>query len=147
MTSPRFLAEPLWKYGARVATARSTGPLNLPTSPQSPVISDRPGSVVVLISWVTLLRSVYSGMSDVRREASAIPMLSCRLTEWLPLLGVLWHEVQVPTRFAGRPNAGLSLMPATPEMLMRLVLNSAWPRATARRSSSRRSWRRLVHES
>src|SRR3954468_19471615 len=147
MTSPRFLAEPLWKYGARVATARSTGPLNLPTSPQRPVISDRPGSVVVLISWVVLLRSVYNGMSAVRREASAMPMLSCRLTEWLPALGVLWHEVQVPTRLAGRPNAGLSLILLTPAMLIRLLLNSAWPRATARRSSARRPWRRCVQVS
>jgi len=67
----------LWKYGGRLASARSTGPLKRPTSFQRPVINARPGSVVCTVSnGADVWRSVYSGMSGVRREPSAMPMSS-----------------------------------------------------------------------
>ena len=63
-------------------------------------------------------------------------MLSGATTEWLPPLGVSWQVVQVPISVAGLPNAASSLMPDTPVIAIALVLNSAWPRAMARRASS-----------
>src|SRR3954467_1346672 len=98
-----------------------------------PSIIARPGSVTCTVSPVVLLRSVYSGMSAVRRDASASPMLSGATTEWLPPLGVSWHVVHVPTTTADWPNAGSSLMPDTPAIEIGLLLNTSWPRATARR--------------
>src|ERR1041384_5856122 len=137
MTASRSLANPLWKYGARGARLRSIGPLNRPMWLHLPSISARPGSVVLTTSPVVLFRSVYRGMSAVRRDASDTPMFSGATTEWLPPLGVLWQLVHVPTSTAGLPNAASSLMPDTPLIEILWVLKIAWPRAMARRASSR----------
>src|SRR3954453_12062733 len=113
---------PLWKYGARTARLRSIGPLNRPMCAHLPEIIARPGSVVLTVSPVVLLRSVYSGMSAARRDASDRPMLSGATTEWLPPLGVLWQLVHVPISTAGLPNAASSLMPDTPAIAIGWVL-------------------------
>jgi hypothetical protein len=53
-----------------------------------PVIIARPGSVVWIVAPVVVRRSVYSGMSAVRRAASVKPMSSGAFTEWAPAFGV-----------------------------------------------------------
>ena len=71
-------------------------------------------------------------MSGVRREASARPMLSGAGTEWLPPLGsVVAGAARAGRTTPGRPSA--SLRPPTPEIVIGLLLNSAWPRATGSR--------------
>src|SRR4051812_50017230 len=104
-----------------------------------PSISARPGSVVLTVSPVVLLRSVYSGMSAVRRDASDTPMLSGATTEWLPPLGVLWQLVHVPVSVAGLPNAASSFIPDTPVIEILWVLKISWPPARARRGPPRRA--------
>ncbi len=125
---------PLWKYGGRAASPRSTGPLNLPMSAHLPVNRARPGSVVRTVAPVALWRSVYSGMSGVRRSASVRPMSSGRPTEWLPTFGVLWQLLQVPATSAW---PSTSLKPPTPEMVSGRLLNSASPRTIAARARPR----------
>src|SRR6266545_697906 len=149
MTAPRSAADPLWKYGARAARPRRIGPLNLPMSANLPEISARPGSVVFTIRPSALFFSAYSGKSGVRRDSSARPILSGATIEWLPEFGVSWQVVQVPWRDAGSGGVkGLSTFrPPTSEIVNVLVLNIAWPRATARRASSVPPPWRLVHAS
>src|SRR6185437_152759 len=110
MTSLSVAAEPLWKYGARAASPRRIGPLNLPMSLHLPLISARPRSVVCTVSPLLQL-TVYSGRSGVRREPSATPMFSGPATLWSPTLGVLWQVEQAPVT-TGSPSASFS--PFTP---------------------------------
>src|SRR3954454_13777949 len=138
MTAPRSAAEPLWKYGARAARTRSTGPLNLPMSANFPVTSARPGSVTARVGQLGaphFCRNVYSGMSDVRRDASVRPMSSGAAIEWLPAFGALWQGVHVPWKESGSGGLKglLTLRPPTPEMVKVLELKIAWPRPMARR--------------
>src|SRR6267143_72010 len=115
-----------------------------------PELSARPGSVplttgqlgptalVPSVSVTHFCWSVYSGMSGVRRDSSARPMLSGATIEWLPEFGASWQVVHVPWKESG--SGGLkglfTFRPPTPEMVIDLVLKIAWPRATERRASS-----------
>src|ERR1700691_195153 len=62
----------------------------------------------------------------------AMPILIGSLTEWLPTSGVSWQVPQNPETVV-RP--GRSLMPATPVMVIGVLLNRASPRATAWRDA------------
>src|SRR5258706_15457539 len=78
-----------------------------------PEMSARPGSVTAWVGQLdptTLVPSlkathfscsVYSGMSGVRRDASARPMLSGATIEWLPEFGASGQVGQVPWKDAG----------------------------------------------
>src|SRR5258706_11761082 len=101
-----------------------------------PEMSARPGSVTLTAGQLgptTLVPSprvthfccsVYSGMSGVRRDASASPMSSGATIEWLPEFGASWQVVHVPSKDAG--SGGLKglfrLRPATPEIVNALEL-------------------------
>src|SRR5579884_3805722 len=71
-------------------------------------------------------------MPGVRRDPSAMPMLSGADTEWFPTLGVSWQVEQVAVA-TGLPSASLS--PPTPLTLNVLVLKMASPRATDARAA------------
>src|SRR5215470_6790480 len=134
MTASSVAAEPLWKYGARAASPRRTGPLNFPMSAHLPVVIARPGSVVVIVSPVDSRRSVYSGMSAVRRDASVSPIFNGAFTEWLPAFGVSWQVVHVPVNEPGTatPLGKISsLRPATPEIVIGSELKRRSPRTIA----------------
>ena len=60
--------------------------------------------------------------------AAAMPMFNGALTEWFPALGASWQVPQNP-RILGWLRASLS--PATPVMLIFVLLNSSSPRAIA----------------
>src|SRR2546422_5965987 len=93
-----------------------------------PEISARPGSVTVWAGQLgpaTLVPSlkathfscsVYSGMSGVRRDASARPMLSGATIEWLPEFGASWQVVHVPWKDVGSGGGKgvLKFRPAAP---------------------------------
>src|SRR5260221_14074964 len=93
-----------------------------------PEMSARPGSVTAWVGQLdptTLVPSlkathfscsVYSGMSDVRRDASARPVLSGATIGWLPEFGASWQGVHVPWKDGGSGGAGggWTVSPATP---------------------------------
>ena len=64
--------------------------------------------------------------------ASATPMFSCALTEWFPMFGASWQVPQEPAMLGW---FSASFNPATPVMLIVVVLKSSSPRAIAWRRS------------